>query len=1197
MKRILLAAACVAVASACAPDIEKTEAPNQVVARFDPSRVPAVVPTPNDLAFNPATGRLGITPAPDATDADIEFTGYLNTLNGFPASSTAKATFTGKLDATTVTAANVRVFDITDPAAVAVVADAASAYNDQDDEQVPAAIEVSRPIGWQQGRQYLVAIVGGGAGVKGADGQTVVASSTFNFLRQEGSLVTGCDVTDPAADLTTCRSVTNIIPTTETDPAAQVADRNAKAARLEQLRLRYKPLIEQMVRGGVAREDLVLLWTFTISTDVAVVFDPAAATPKVPRPNDLAISRTTGLVTAPIDPAATPAQQEFTRDYLNSLNGFPISATATAEIAGGDLDPATVTAANVRVLDLTPGVTNPVVTAATISYDSTKKQIVITPPPGGWTKAHQYAVALISGKGADGSAIGLLDQAGKSIVASQVWALVRAAAPVDELTLVELTSAQIASLTQLQQAYTPLLAALTADNNGDGQPDLARENIVLGWTFRTLNHPEATFNPDPAAPIIPFPNSLAMKADGGVNLTAPAGSSALVQALIGGLNTLNGFSLTAPIVSENSTLEGAFTDRANVDPSSLDGGWTILPLSGSGLPPLVRACVNCASSTPTDGGVAFILLPDAGTLPAPDALQFVPQAPLSENTTYGVAVKTSLKDTTGRSLRPVGAFALMRMESSLVTGEGCNVADPATYASCRSAVDGVSVQQAIGLEPVRIAHKPFIDALVATGHARKDLALAWTFKTQTVVNGTASYPGLRQLHDAALGLPSTVDYLSNITPGTPPANVAKLYQGSFRSAFLLTNGGTFGGAPRVDRIQFTLSIPTGTALGSGWPVAIFHHGLGSSRHESLGIISALGAAGFATILIDAPFHGDRSSCAGVAATLGQTSDDAACANPTQQRCDNAPPINSGTFGFCIARTPAVRDAATCTSDADCTAGGLGRCLGDNKCAGGDFLRNAAGKPVFSGWNFLNTTNLFITRDNFRQQVVDLGQLARVIKADAATAGSLNDRLAVGELLDGSQIYYAGISLGGILGSLYVAASPDVHRAVLNVPGADLAGILLTAPAFTAQRNGFLGTLASVGIPQGTPNFDQFLYFARMILDPSDPQNAGYDLLNSSVAPADRAVLIQYITDDGVIPNSATDKLIAAATRADAMKRADVFQYGSAANPSPTLAELPFFVPTPSPSFPRHSFLLNGVHPATTSAAQSQLANYLDGVQP
>src|SRR5258706_7807064 len=99
---------------ACDPTIPKEEAKEVITARFDPSAAVPVVPTPNDLATNPATG-LNVVPVPaGATGADKAFYAYLNSLNGFPTSAGATATFDGPLDsASAVTAEAVHVYDVT----------------------------------------------------------------------------------------------------------------------------------------------------------------------------------------------------------------------------------------------------------------------------------------------------------------------------------------------------------------------------------------------------------------------------------------------------------------------------------------------------------------------------------------------------------------------------------------------------------------------------------------------------------------------------------------------------------------------------------------------------------------------------------------------------------------------------------------------------------------------------------------------------------------------------------------------------------------------------------------------------------------------------------------------------------------------------------------------------------------------------
>jgi hypothetical protein len=276
-------------------------------------------------------------------------------------------------------------------------------------------------------------------------------------------------------------------------------------------------------------------------------------------------------------------------------------------------------------------------------------------------------------------------------------------------------------------------------------------------------------------------------------------------------------------------------------------------------------------------------------------------------------------------------------------------------------------------------------------------------------------------------------------------------------------------------------------------------------------------------------------------------------------------------------------------DLYCFNQGQGACLTDGKCEGGDFKRDTSGVVQISGNRFLDTVNLFATRDHFRAPVADLAQLQRVLRQTTAS-GNLNSLLIAqgAQGLDATQITYAGQSLGGIVGTMFTSSSPYLKRSLLNVPGGDLAQILLTAPAFSDVRSSFLGTLALGGINIGTPAFDEFIGMAKWILGPSDPQNAAYWMLNRSSAPSTRKVLIQYIVGDAVMPNPTTDLLIAGANR------------GSAASPEGKWCSVYQFNPstTALPAANRHGFLLNFTDPATTATAQLQAAQFISaGVTP
>ncbi|MFL5345664.1 MAG: hypothetical protein ACJ8AT_12790, partial [Hyalangium sp.] len=604
--------------------------------------------------------------------------------------------------------------------------------------------------------------------------------------------------------------------------------------------------------------------------DVVVAqFDPAGSPAVVPTPNDLAIDPATGLVNAPINPDAPAAEQEFTKDYINTLNGFPTSVSASTTIVG--LDKSTVKPSTVLFLDLLKGtpIATPSVTPE-IAYDPETSQIVIRPPAAtGWPKGGRYAVALIGGDN------GLKGAQGEKVVGSPVWALASLQQPLvtcEDLTApdckpttdlipaestdpVEHLKEQTASALQLEQlrrAYAPLLDAVA--NQG-----VKREDIVLLWTFRIMNMPEATFNLDPINPansIVPFPNNLLLGKDTAgnqhVNLPVPSNASPLQQQLIAGLNTLDGFSTTAPSVSENSDTKGVIDTGSRLDANSLTAGTKFVKLTPGGTQPNVKACLNCASSSTSSSN--------------PQQLQFVPQVPLDEKSTYAAVMTTDLKDERGRFLAPPSSFALLRLSNPLSV-EG------------KSQVSVVSDAQAAALEQLRLGFKPMFDALAQANIPRSKVALAWAFTTQSTVSIQKTLAGLPSAVYGPKGLPEAPIYLADVTTqitpqmqaaGLPIANIGKIFQGSVVLPFLLTGtGGTLNPtAPRFERVLFLLALPTTAAPTTGYPVTIFSHGLKSSRTTATAIINALAGAGHATIAIDTVFHGERSTCAGITATSG-----------------------------------------------------------------------------------------------------------------------------------------------------------------------------------------------------------------------------------------------------------------------------------------------------------------------------------------
>src|SRR5205823_14558922 len=160
-----------------------------------------------------------------------------------------------------------------------------------------------------------------------------------------------------------------------------------QAVQLEQLRQSYAPVVAALTATVVARESIALLWTFSIKNFPEMGFDPAALPPLVPLPNDLAKDPTTGLLKIPIDPASPAAQQEFTTDFLNTLDGYPVATGGAALTVNGDVDPLSLNYSSVKVINLAGGAAP---TPALI-YDPASKNVVIAPPAGGWPKGGKFA--------------------------------------------------------------------------------------------------------------------------------------------------------------------------------------------------------------------------------------------------------------------------------------------------------------------------------------------------------------------------------------------------------------------------------------------------------------------------------------------------------------------------------------------------------------------------------------------------------------------------------------------------------------------------------------------------------------------------------------------------------------------------------------------------------------------------------------
>jgi len=181
----------------------------------------------------------------------------------------------------------------------------------------------------------------------------------------------------------------------------------------------------------------------------------------------------------------------------------------------------------------------------------------------------------------------------------------------------------------------------------------------------------------------------------------------------------------------------------------------------------------------------------------------------------------------------------------------------------------------------------------------------------------------------------------------------------------------------------------------------------------------------------------------------------------------------------------------------------------------------------SGTLFFNV-DVFSVSDNFREAVIEQAQFAKIISAldeKSRQALGTND-----QVLGSSNLYYLGVSLGGIIGAISAAMLPDFTKFALVTPGGHLMRIFEETKN-EDFRKPLVDTLAFLGIQPGTPEYQQFIEFAQWGLDRADPVNFAREVTTETKRTKDRIFIVKAKGDD-FIPNTTTDELVATMTLSD-----------------------------------------------------------------
>jgi hypothetical protein len=367
--------------------------------------------------------------------------------------------------------------------------------------------------------------------------------------------------------------------------------------------------------------------------------------------------------------------------------------------------------------------------------------------------------------------------------------------------------------------------------------------------------------------------------------------------------------------------------------------------------------------------------------PATNTVFAKPDSTLRQQTQYELIITDAVKDAAGASV--VADPAFLAQPPILYGVFSTNPVPPVALQGVAVAITTFTTMSATAwLEHARDI-LPYVPTVVRLAQPQSTfrLADAATFTLHEQV-------GVNPVRFLDLSLPITSTLL---------AGVDRLVVGSFRSPRFLEDDQSIRPAPTLpgfsvptntEEIGFNALLPSSPKPASGYPVVIFGHGFGDSRFGGpTAVAPTLARAGLATIAITAVGHG---------------------------------------FG------PLSTFSITDNSGHTVTLSALGRGVDYNNDGVIDANEGCATiTPVPYG-----------LRDCFRQTVVDLMQLTRVIRQGLDLDGD-----GVPDL-DPNRIYYAGQSLGAMYGTIFSSLEPAVRAAALNVGGATAADIAQFSPAYS-----------------------------------------------------------------------------------------------------------------------------------------------------
>ncbi|HSC68039.1 MAG TPA: Ig-like domain-containing protein [Cellvibrio sp.] len=647
---------------------------------------------------------------------------------------------------------------------------------------------------------------------------------------------------------------------------------------------------------------------------------------------------------------------------------------------------------------------------------------------------------------------------------------------------------------------------------------------------------------DPVISDVPFNTDLVFAAAATSDGTANLGAA--TDPVRAAVNQLDGFSTSAffDILISGSVNPASVLASKNV---------FLVELDSAGKDALNPA--NIVGVTGLASYDAIVVSQDAGSN---NVIRIRPTKPLKSKTKYLVFITDDVKDAAGAALTrswtynalrdptydtlstllPVrsaiigwetiasgflskvsgGQLTTAAAKEKLVLTYTFTTSDPVTplvaMASPRAAV--AASQIAAGVAPsAAVANAVTLDSagLLPTPKKR-DLGISTltgidfnTFSSQLAANVGKLYTGYIKLpyyQTAAAGLPFGEYLKRNWKPdltlagalgATVPADVDGSYNVTYRYPF--------AGKTGDESVPLQVTLPqdnwvpgyAGVATcgqiyaATGYPTVIYVHGITLDRSSVLALGHTLASQCVATVAIDLPVHGVAANSAFVNVLNVEKSKSIPFATLYGANAPHERHFNVAGSGG----APAPMNF-------------------DNP-----------GPTDGSGAQFINLAYLINTRDNNRQAVMDL------LNLNASLAGVNTEILkSLTTGLDLKRVYVVGVSLGGILGSVFttvnqIAIANDtkvglpsnlnpIKGLITSAAGTQVAQVLVNSATFAPVIN---NGLAASGVNVGTSNYERFLYTAQSAMDSGDPVSFMQTLAGLGVP-----VLVQQINGDLVIPN-------------------------------------------------------------------------------